>query len=314
MAMSAQTSNNTSFYLNPQNVAYRNDAMILNELKDKNSIFFSKAGNDDKVHVIIPRIRDAAANKNINMAQGVYIAQGFKTMGIKTRHAITYNGARSMGTYIPKGKPHVEVAVTYKLDEKGKNTIVRENETLSQNSDSTSKLKLEANKQALETGYRNVAYTYFPASSVGDAAALKKAFLKPHTPDIDTKAWEKFKEEYKAEKAGKSPKEIYNLPVIDGNLAKDWKEHVKNCMTGNEVVLSKEKATEFATAMINDLENAHEQGNPFLFQQTAKNAAAELYKEAKDRSIEQQREVLGLEEKAPEVEPQPYSTEEEISF
>lgn len=311
MAMSAQTSNNnTSYFSDPTNAAAKRDLMILNELKGKNSVFFAKAGKDGNVHVIVPRITDAASNKKIHMARNVYIAQGFKTMGIKTHRAITYNGAKSLGTSIQKEMPHVEITSSYKISDKERNSIAQENETLSKNSDYTSKLKFKANQQALETGYRNVAYTYYPAFAVVDKNALKNSFRIPGTPDIDQKKWEAFRKEMEIE-TGKAKA---NLPVIDGNNAKDWKEHVKNCMTGNEVVLSQEKAREFATAMINDLENAREQGNPFLFQQTAKNAAAELYKEAKDKSIEQQREVLGLEEKTAEVEPQAYSTEEEISF
>lgn len=297
MAQSAQTSNKSTYTPNPQNAAYKNDTMMLNELKEKNSIFFARAEKDGNVHIIVPRYTDAASNKTISMAQGVYIAQSFKTQGVKTHRAITYNGAKSLGTTIRTGEPHVEITSSIKLDDKDKALIAEQNEKLIAENKPKNKSKIEANKQALETGYKNVAYMYYPAWAVENTKALKNAFKIPNTAYINEKAFEAFKKELKAEKEGKKP----DLPKIDGNNAKDWKEHVKNCMTGNEVVLSKEKASELATAMINDLENAREAGNPFLFQQTAKEANFENLKEAKERIAHTQEQLLGIDTKTHEI-------------
>lgn len=311
MAMSTQTSNNkSSIHLNYYNAAVKNDTMILNELKDKNSIFFGLPEKDGNVHVVVPHITDAASNKKISMAQGVYIAQGFKTMGVTTHRAITANGAKSLGTFIRPKQPHVEITNSYKIDDKEKNSLVKQNEELKKEQNPENDFKIKANEQAINSGYRNVAFIYYPVWAVNNTKALKNAFRNPNTPDIDMKKWEAFMAEMKAEKEGKKPE----LPVINGNSAKDWKEHIKNCMTGNEVVLSKEKASEFATAMINDIENAQKQGNPFLFQQTVKKANIENLQEAKERNSRMQEQLLGIETKAQEVTPQSYDEGEEISF
>lgn len=286
MANSVQpAAKNTSknYKPNPYSTAIVNENNIRNSLALKQSVFFNTADKaDGKVHVQLPRYVSAATNKVIPAKDGVYIAQAFKNMGITTGRVITSKGAAALGTTINPNSPHVEVKGVRKLTESGIAKKGADEERLQklieQEKDEKVlaglKHQLETTVKERTTGYEDIITTYYPANKVEDTRKLANAFINRSTGNFNQKNLNNYMNENLKEN------QFAKGPAIDGDKAKDWKEHVKNCLTGREVVLSKEKAKELSSSMLNDLQNNYEQNNYFAFQKTVKEKSEELHKEA----------------------------------
>lgn len=285
--------------LNGKAIAKINEDNICNSIANQQSVFFNKTGKDGKVHIQIPRYINAATNKQIYPSQAVYIAQQFKNNRkyvVKTSRIITEAGAKALGTSIKTNSPHVEVSYSKKLevDDIKKREADEENlnKKIAATNDPKEKKelsdKLDYVVDELTSGYSNIPITYYPAYQVQDQRKLANAFLIKNTGFFNQKNFDEFKKENLKEN------QYRKGPAIDGDSAKDWKEHVKNCLTGREVILSKEKAAELSSSMLNDLSNAHANAankkEYYLFQDTLKKASYELNQEAaaeKERAVSQ---------------------------
>lgn len=271
----------TNRKLNPYSTQIKNEEMILNGIHSRSSIFFNQANEDGKVHVQIPRYIDAASNKTISMQNGVYIAQAFKNLGIETTRIITEKGAEKLGTSIKRegNVPHVDIKGSIKLSEKDKSALTLYNENLSKSRTEENKnvvdYKIAENHKAIDSGYKQIAFSYYPAYAVNDVNKLKDVFRQKNTPYYNRTALEKF------ENSNELKSNLYEEGQIDGNNAADWKEHIKNCMTGKEVILSKEKARDFYTSMENDIRNGIENGDNFIFSKAVTKASLDLANEIK---------------------------------
>lgn len=292
-------SNSTSNLSLPQisayNVALKNEQMMLDSLKQRKSIYFGKADKDGNVHVIIPKIIDAKSNKQFNNKVNPYAAQALANMGIKSRHVITLSGAKALQTEIknPSQKPHFYLTASVPMTDRDRENFQKrideiEAQTHSKNFTGTER-ELEAlereqmsKMQSLETGKKNISYTYYPSFTVENKAALSNVFKEKNTPYINH--------------VNQASSEKSTEKVIDGNEAKTWQEHIKNCMTGNEVILSKDKAHDLASSMIKDMQEGFDTGKPFVLQQSLLQANSELHKEQ-----EMMGKNLELEQPAPNL-------------
>lgn len=286
-------STQSSYKKNPSGVAIVNENNIRNSLTLKKSVFFNTVNKEDgKVHVQIPRYISAATNKQIPFKDSVYIAQSFKNQGILSGRVITEKGAKALGTEIKANAPHVEVKGNRQLTESGiEKKAAEEDKLLKKIEIETDEEKKENLKKELETtvkerttGWEDFVTTYYPAYEVKDIKKLANVFMIKNTGYYNQQKFDAFaKENLKENQYRKGP-------AIDGDTAKNWKEHVKNCLSGREVILSKEKAQEFSSSMLNDLQNAHDNKEFFVFQNVVNQASKELYQEAaaeKERALSQ---------------------------